>query len=420
MAGGTEPIARRGVNRLTDRAIRGHLARVAAGTATTKKLSDGLGLFLLVTPAGSAMWRWKYRHGEKEKLLALGRYPEVTLDSARKQRDAARALLREGKDPSHHRQMARTAVLAAGDNSLEAVSRSWLELRRGEWSGIHFRKSLRAFERDVFPVIGRFPIGEVTAPLIVAAVRPVAARGARETAGRILQHLGGVFEFAEGLGLAERDPTPAAAQVLPRPKPGGRRPALLDLDALRDVLRRLDLARISPVVRLAHRLAAFTALRIGNVVEAEWAQFTLDGDDPRMVVPRQRMKVKKKRPWDHQVLLGPTIAGELLRWRDLTGGDGYVFPSPVSGKHITKEALANVMAGTLGMKDKHSVHGWRSSLSTLAREHGFASEVVELALDHVHASEVVRAYDRGERLEERRRLMNWWDAQLTGETALNR
>ena len=151
--------------------------------------------------------------------------------------------------------------VTAGDATFSAVAGKWLERSRQGWSDIHYQKSRRALVRDVLPTLGALPMSSMTAPIIATAVLPIEKRGARDTAGRVLQHISGICRFAEGLGLLERDPTPAVRELLARKAKAGRRHAMLEVDALRDVLRRADLAPISPAVRMAHRLAAFTAAR---------------------------------------------------------------------------------------------------------------------------------------------------------------
>jgi integrase len=188
-------------------------------------------------------------------------------------------------------------------------------------------------------------------------------------------------------------------------------PALLEWAALGDVLRRAEMARLSPSVRMAHRLCAFTAARIGNVVDAEWREFHLDDEQPVWTIPRAKMKIAT-RETDHRVPLCPKIAAELREWKEVFGARGYVFPSPAGGKHVGRESIEKVYRVTLALDGRHSPHGWRSALSTLARDNGFARDVVELALDHAHDNEVARAYDRGERFTQRVQLFNWWGEKL--------
>ncbi|TXT21799.1 MAG: putative phage integrase [Gallionellaceae bacterium] len=167
-------------------------------------------------------------------------------------------------------------------------------------------------------------------------------------------------------------------------------PALLDWASLGDILRRAEAARLSPSMCMAHRLCAFTAMRIGNVVNAEWREFHLDDEQPVWIIPYKKMKVAT-RDIGHRVPMCPEIADELCRWRETFGGKGFVFPSPQGGKYIGRESIEKVYRVTLALGGKHSPHGWRSAFSTLARDNGFARDVVELALDHAHDNEVARA-----------------------------
>lgn len=403
----------RSTNRLNDRAIRAFLARARDGKAPKKKLSDGGGLYVTLTPAGSGVWRLKYRVAGREKLFAIGVYPDVGLERARAARESVKAHLREGRDPIKARQLTRAAAEASSDSTLSGAAIAWLEERRKDWVPLHYDKSRRALERDVLPLLGKLPIADITPAMVARTIEAITKRGAAETASKTLWHLICIFRLAQARGLVRENPAVPVREVLPRRRPHKQRPALLDMKALGDLLRRAEDAPISPPVRIAHRLVAFTAGRIGNVVAAAWKEFDLDSKDPSWSIPRRQMKMQGRKH-DHRVLLGPTIAAELRIWQKITDGRGFVFPSATDGTdHITREALEKSYRVTLGMEGKHSVHGWRASFSTLARDHGFAREVVELTLDHVHDNAVARAYDRGERLEERRRLMYWWDAQLT-------
>ena len=393
--------------RLTDKACRAFVAQEARG----KKLPDGGGLHLFITPAGGATWRIKYRIDNKEKVYSIGSYPAVSLAAARAELTEVKALLRENKDPVTQRRINRAETSASSDTTFEGVAGEWLTMKQRDWSTGHFIKSARAFERDIYSSIGKLPIASITPAIVAKAIEDINKRDVLETATRVLQHLNGVFRYAQAKGLCRDNPALPAREILPRKKNTGRMNALLDWVSLGDILRRADMARISPSVRMAHRLIAFTGMRIGNVVEAEWKEFHLDDEQPTWVIPRAKMKVTS-RPIDHRVPLGEGMVTELREWKNRVGGKGYVFPSPAGGKHIGRESIEKVYRVTLGLNGKHSPHGWRSSFSTLARDNGTARDVVELALDHVHDNEVARAYDRGERFDERVKLLDWWGKQL--------
>ena len=393
--------------KLTDIGVKAFIGKAKPG----KKLADGRGLHLFITPAGGATWRVKYRIQGREKVYSIGSYPLISLAAARAELGEVKALLREGKDPVIERRLNRAATAAGSDNTLMAVAREWLALKQREWSAGHFTKSARALERDVYPVLGKIPIASITPAIVAMVIGKIYKRDVLETTTRILQHLNGVFRYAQAKGLCRDNPAAPARELLPRKKSSGRMPALLEWAALGDVLRRAEMARLSPSVRMAHRLCAFTAARIGNVVDAEWREFHLDDEQPVWIIPRAKMKVAT-RDVDHRVPLCPEIAAELREWKEVFGARGHVFPSPAGGKHVGRESIEKVYRETLALGGRHSPHGWRSAFSTLARDNGFARDVVELALDHAHDNEVARAYDRGERFAQRVQLFNWWGEKL--------
>jgi integrase len=393
--------------KLTDKAVKAFIGKAARG----KKLADGGGLHLFITPASGATWRVKYRIEGKEKIYSVGPYPLVSLAAARVELGEVKALLLENKDPVTERRVNRAATAAGSDNTFKAVAEEWLAMRQREWSAVHYAKSRRALERDIYPALGNLPVASITPAIVARAIEEIYKRDVLETATRILQHLNGVFRYAQAKGLCRDNPAGPAREVLPRKKDNGRMPALLDWAALGDVLRRAEMARLSPSVRMAHRLCAFTATRIGNVVNAEWREFDLDAEQPVWIIPRAKMKVAT-RDIDHRVPLCPEIAAELRQWQGVFGGRGFVFPSPTGNSYIGRESIEKVYRVTLGLGGKHSPHGWRSAFSTLARDHGFLRDVVELALDHAHDNQVARAYDRGERFTQRVELFNWWGEQL--------
>lgn len=393
--------------KLTDKACKAFVAQKSHG----KKLSDGGGLYLFITPAGSAVWRIKYRIDGKEKTYSIGSYPVISLAVARTDLAEAKALLREHKDPVTQRRINRAESSAASDNTFEAMASEWLRMKQREWSAGHYTKSVRAFERDIYPAIGKLPIASITPAIVAKAIEDIHKRDVLETATRILQHLSGVFRYAQAKGLCRDNPALPAREILPRKKNSGRMPALLEFVSLGDVLRRADMARTSPSVRMAHRLCAFTAARIDNIITAEWKEFDLDSDQAIWTIPRTKMKVKS-RFIDHRIPLPDEITSELKQWQAISNRKGFLFPSPTGNKHIGCESIEKMYRVTLGLRGIHVPHGWRSSFSTLARDHNFERDVIELALDHAHDNEVARAYDRGERFGKRIKLFDWWGKQL--------
>ena len=398
--------------KLTDRGVRNWVAQARAGRAAKSMLTDGGGLRVKLTPAGTPVWRIKYRVNDSEKVYAVGIFPEIGLEAARNERDRVKAWLREGRDPVQARHVAKATKSASADDTFDAVAELWLARERKAWSKIHYTKSKRAIERDVLPHLGKLPIAEITPAMVTAVIEGIVRRGVRDTASKILQHVTGIFQFAQSKGMRTDNPAVPAQEALPKAKRPKGHPALLKFPDLGNLLRGAEAARISPAVRMAHRLCAFApGARISNIVAAEWAEFDLEAEVPKWVIPRKKMK-SQDREHDHKIILAPVIAEELRAWRRTIGATGYLFPGGTGGKFISREALEKVYRVTLELAGKHSPHGWRSSFSTLARDEGFERDVVELALDHVHDTDVVRAYDRGERLEQRIKLMTWWGKQL--------
>lgn len=400
----------RGTDRLTDKTIKAWVTGAVAGTATTKKLSDGGGLYLTTTPNGTPVWRLKYRLDGAERLFAVGVYPTITLKMARNARDAAKDLVRQGLDPTTERRVERVTNVEAGAATFRAAAQDWLK-KQTHWSPIHTRASTRALQRDVYPRLGNLPVNAIRPAMVADVIEAVMARGAIDTAKKIRWHLVGIFDLARVRGQCADNPASAVKEVLPKQSKVRHLPALLDLPSLGDLLRRADMAHLSPAVHLGHRLCAFTVARIGPVLTAEWREFDLDGDPPTWTIPRAKMKEKKRKD-DFTIYLGPTITSELREWRSVTGGRGYVLPSPTGRTVITHEALEKAYRVTLDMDGVHSPHSWRSSFSSLAHDAKFDHDVIEMTLDHLHGDAVSQAYDRGARRDERIRLAYWWDTQL--------
>jgi len=401
-----------GIGLLTDKAIKAFIAK--AESNKQKKLTDGGGLYLFITLAGTPVWRIKYHLDGKEKTYSPGPYPDISLAAARAELEQVKAELRQHKDPVSERRLRQAEGAAAVAQTFGVVANEWLARKKKEWGPQHYVKSARAFERDVLPDLGNLPVASISTAMVAAVVEKIAAREAVETAKRVLTQISNVFSFAMAKGWCGANPATDASAVLPRKNTPGRMNALIAWHDLGDILRRARASGMSRPVYMAHRLVAFTTMRIGNVVEAQWSEFDLDSDLPVWIIPRDQMKKKDGRLPAHRVPLAPEIAAELRDWRKVAPKSRFVFPSPVgASRPIGPESLEKAYRVTLGLDGKHSPHGWRSSLTSQALDNGFNRDVVHLASDRSHDCEVALAYDRGERFDQRIALFNWWAQQLS-------
>jgi len=216
------------------------------------KLTDTNRLFLLVAPGGGKLWRWNYVYDGKNKTMAFGAYPMVSLADARAKRDNAYAILSEGNDPGVAKKLRIEANLEAARQTFEKVAREWHENAKAQWAKIHAADIIRSLERDIFPSIGDLPIAQLTPPLVLAALREVEARGSIETAKRIRQRISAVFVYAIAQGIATTDPAEKLGAVL-KPLRKGRQPAITTLVPLRKMIATAEQDYARPITRLALR-----------------------------------------------------------------------------------------------------------------------------------------------------------------------
>ena len=380
--------------------------RAAKGGEKPCKLFDTKGLFLLVTPQGSKLWRVKYRFAHKDQLLSLGAYPEVTLKQARVGRDEVRRQVTAGIDPS----AARKALKAtqAGEGSFEVLAREWIHQFAPGWVPTHTSRVLRRLEVDLFPWIGARPVGEITAPELLQALRRIQARGALETAHRALQTCSQVFRYAIATGRATRDPAADLRGALP-PTRAKHFPAITEPTAIGGLLRDLDGYQGSFVTRCALQLAPRLFVRPGELRRAEWAEFNLDAAEWR--IPAAKMKMRQ----EHIVPLSWQCLNILRELQPLTGQGRYLFPGLRSVDRPMSENTVNGALRRLGYDQAQMTgHGFRSIASTLLNEQGWRSDVIERQLAHGERNKVRACYNRAEHLPERRQMMQAWSDYLDG------
>ena len=366
------------------------------------KLSDGGGMYLLVTPKGGKCWRLKYRFDGKEKVLALGTYPEVSLLQARQRREEARSLLANGVDPGEIKKAQKIARNQAGD-SFEVVGREWYAKFSAAWSSCHAATTIRRLEKDVFPVLGGRPVGEVKAPELLAMLRRVESRGALETAHRIRTICGQIFRYAIATGRAERDPAADLKGALP-PYKKSHLAAITDPKHVAELLRAIDGYSGSFVVKCALQLAPLVFVRPGELRQAEWEEIDLDAGE--WLIPAERMKMKQA----HLVPLSPQAVAILHDLKAVTGVSRYVFPSARSNARPMSNNAINAALRRMGFdKDVMTGHGFRAMARTILDEVlGFRPDFIEHQLAHAVKDPNGRAYNRTAHLAERKKMMQAW------------
>ncbi|HLM52316.1 MAG TPA: integrase arm-type DNA-binding domain-containing protein [Pseudoxanthomonas sp.] len=387
---------------LTDTAL-----RKAKPTDKAQRLFDGGGLYLEITPAGGKLWRQKYRFGGKEKRLAHGSYPEVSLAEARGRRDAARKLLAAGIDPGEHRKAAKAAKEAQTANSFEIVAREWFGKQQASWVPSHAEKILLRLENDIFPWLGTRPVNEVTAKDLLATLNRVVARGAVETAHRVLQNCGQVFRYAIVTGRAERNPAADLRGALP-PVKATHRAAITEPEAIGGLLRAIDSYNGSLVTRSAMQLAPLVFVRPGELRQAEWAEIDLDAAEWN--IPAEKMKMRIA----HLVPLSTQAVAILAELQPLTGRGRYVFPGVRSPRRpMSNNAVLAALRRMGFAKDEMSGHGFRAMARTVLDETlHFRPDYIEHQLAHTVKDPNGRAYNRTAHLPARRQMMQAWADHL--------
>jgi integrase len=366
------------------------------------KLFDGGGLFLLVTRQGSKLWRLKYRHEGKEKLLALGTYPEISLADAREQRDKARKQIANKVDPGSVRKAQRQSETEEIE-TFETIAREWHAKFINTWSEGHAATTMRRMEIDLFPWIGKRPITEVKAPELLSALRRVESRGALESAHRIRTIAGQVFRYAVATGRAERDPSGDLKGALPQPNEN-HHAAITDPKEVAPLLRAIDGYQGHYVVKCALRLAPMFFVRPGELRHAEWAEIELD----KAVWNISAAKMKMKQA--HIVPLCRQAVEILTKLKELTGGSRYVFPSGRSFARPMSENTINAALRYMGYDNNTMTgHGFRAMARTILDEVlQVRPDFVEHQLAHAVRDPNGRAYNRTAHLVERRKMMQQW------------
>lgn len=364
------------------------------------KKSDGGGLFLEVKPTGAKYWRMAYRHQGKQKLLAIGVYPEVSLSNARDARKAGRALLATGLDPSQSRKEDKRLARYAAGNSLEAIAREWHDSRQASWTPEHAAKILHSLESNIFPALGNRPIGEITPPELLDELRKIEKRGALDIASRVLQRSSAVFRYAISSGRCTYNPAADLKGALQTAVV--RHHAALGAGELPEYLRKLQSYDGHAQTRLGLQLLAYTFVRTGELRAAEWGEFDIDVAQWR--IPAERMKMRDP----HIVPLSRQSLEVLCQLRALNGDRRFVFSNQHRPDRCMSENTLLYALYRMGYHSRATGHGFRATASTILNERGYPPDVIERQLAHVERNKVRAAYNRAEYLPQRTMMMQHW------------
>lgn len=391
--------------KLTDVAIR----NAKAGSKPTK-MTDGLGLFLLITPTGGKLWRLKYRLDGREKLLAIGAYPQISLSDARKRRDDARALIAQGKDPSREKQREKLRSRLQAADTFSAIATEYCAKRRrdGEkgWSPGTATRSEYLLSL-LNPSIGRMPIAEIEPRDVLASIQKIERRGRLESARRTLQLASAVFRYAVATARLRSDPTRDLRGALTAPTVK-HYAAVTQAAQVGELLRSIDGYEGHGLTKLALQIAPHVFVRPGELRHAEWSEIDLDG--ALWIIPAGKMKMRRA----HHVPLSRQAIDLFREVQSVTGPSGYVFPSIRSRSRPMSENTLNAGLRRLGYtSDEMTAHGFRSMASTLLNESGkWHPDAIERALAHGDTDKVRAAYHRGAHWQERVQMAQWWSDYL--------
>jgi integrase len=391
------------------------------------RLFDGDGLALWISPTGARSWQLRYRLDGTEQTATLGKLNRLTLAQARARADEMRKLAADGEHLTTVKRRDRLQRKADSANTFGVVAAGWMarEARRQRWTPDYLGE-VEASVRNHLSEIGTLPVAKLNAPTVAPLLRKVEAR-APMMLEKVRRRLNAILDYAVEHGLIVGNPLPAVR----RGRKVERRhfPAATRLPEIGAILRAARSADPCKGIARAHLLLVFTAQRVSEIVGATWAEIELDGAEIPMgegqhtkrdpaagnwSIPRERMKRKDEVRGPHVVPLPPVLLAALREWREADGTDAvYVCPSPrESARPITPEGVEKFYRNTLGLSGEHSPHSWRSAFSTVAREAGKDGDAVESQLDHVVGNKIAAAYDRAKRLQLRRELMRWYEAQL--------
>ncbi len=368
------------------------------------KLADGGGLYLYVTPKGTKSFRLKFRFDGKEQVLTIGKYPHVSLSEARAMAETAKTQIAQGINPAAQKQAEKQQAQEAALNTFAAVAKEWHRVH--QCSPNHAARIWRYMETDVLPHIGSLQLDEIRVSDIQALLERVMARNVGNTAEKIRQWIGVVYEYAAQRELTERNPAKRLKGFVEKRETVHRR--ALPLSELKTFYQRLKEARIDPANRMALLLLTLTFPRSNELRGAQWGE--IDFQAAVWTIPKERMKMKR----EHKIPLSAWSLELLHELHAITGQGTQLFPSRTKiGGYISENTL-NKIIERIGFKELTTLHGFRSLASSTLNEKGFNPDAIELQLAHQPNDKIRAAYNRADYWQERVEMMAWYGDLLRG------
>jgi len=368
-------------------------------------LSDGDGLMLRVKPNGSKLWLFNYTRPftKKRANISFGIYPEVSLADARTKRTSARELLAQDIDPKEDRNTKARLAEKAHSDTFKHIALQHHEIKKTTISADHATDIWRSFELHLFPKLGEIPIHKLTAPTVIDALKPTAAKSL-ETTKRLCQRINEVMVFAVNTGIVHHNPLAGISKAFETP--AKKNMPTIPPEELPLLMKQLSLASIKMTTRCLIEWQLHTMVRPSEAAGARWDE--IDTTKQLWTIPAERMKKKKS----HLVPLTPQTLALLDAMKERSGRSKYIFPGDRNINRPSHSSTANMALKRMGFHGKLVAHGLRALASTTLNEQSFDSDVIESCLAHVDKNEVRAAYNRAEYIERRKIVMNWWSEHI--------
>jgi integrase len=369
-------------------------------------LSDGDGLYLRVKPTGSKLWIFNYTQPitKKRKNISYGLYPDVGLAAARTKAESDRALLKQNVDPLVERINVKAKAKQAIETTFQTIGDEWLLLQKAKLAPTTFKKNSRYFAKDIFPVIGNYPIADISASLGIEVIKRISGRGSQEIARKASRAMNQVMTYAVNTGRVSYNPLAGIKETIPKTKVQHR--PTLEPHEITELIQALRYSSSKVTTRCLIEFQLHTMVRPREAAETKWSE--IDFDNKLWVIPAERMKMGV----EHKVPLAEQVLMLLETIRPFSGHREYIFPSHIHPNKPANSQSANKALRDMGFTGRLVAHGLRALASTTLNEQGFDDDVIETALAHKDTNKIRQAYNRAKYLERRRVMMQWWSEHI--------